>query len=138
MCEDCRKTARELITALVTDDKEHPVMEMMEGMMNMAMQDGRVERIQEYAREHDVPEEEIPSEEEIRENTRDCLIAAQIAVAAAVMASRTTGYTAEGGEPPSIVLGMWAGEVMSMEAQRISSISSEANMIRHLFGMGNN
>ena len=51
------------------------------------------------------PELEMPPMSEVRTVVRDCLIASVTALGAAAMARMTPGYTDEGGEPGSIILG---------------------------------
>ena len=133
MCEDCRNSLREVMAALVSNDEEHELVQMTKRMVDETLP-SIMEKIRQYAAEEEISEEEIPDEERVRVNIYDTLIAAQIALCAASMASRSDAYTEEGGLPPSMILAMWAGNVMGQEVK----IEQQQGLLRHLLGMGEN
>jgi hypothetical protein len=86
------------------------------------------------------PELDMPPMREIRENIKETLVAAVAATACAALAGRTPSYTDEGGCSTAMILGLWAGTVMSAEASTIVEQMEEQmhGEIRSYLGMGDN
>ena len=137
MCKDCtaqRNAIRVDLIALLEGDPDSRLLERVNAHVDRTVKEILNKRIRPILERH--PEMEMPSMSEIREAVKDCLIASVCALGCAAMASSTPGYTDEGGEPRSIILGMWAGSVMEGEAEIFTNeIMDHA---RSMLGMGDN
>lgn len=137
MCQDCTDHRNEIkadLVALLQGDPDNRLTISLEKHVEIALpaiharidnaiEDGRVEG-------------DKPSDDEIREALRDCLMGAVLATGAATLAATTPGYTDEGKQPRSMILGTWAGAVFESEME--NEMQSQANVIKHLLGMGDN
>jgi hypothetical protein len=137
MCDDCTKHRVEIKADLVAvlmgdpdsrltialDETVEKSLPAIHARIDAAVEEGRVRG-------------DKPSDEEIREAVRDCLLGAILATGGASIASATPGYTDESKLACSMILGMWAGAVLGSEMQ--SQVQSEADIVRHLLGMGDN
>jgi hypothetical protein len=123
MCENCRTQCRIAIVALAENDEDHPLVKMTREMTDSACSDLR--------RQAAIDGVELP--DDMENEIFDSLIAAQIALTAAHMASKTDPYTDEGGMPVGMILGLWAGSCMQRDAEQEFS-----NIARSLLGMGDN
>lgn len=137
MCQDCTDHRNEIkadLVALLMGDPDNRLTQSLDrhtdealpaihARIDEAIEDGRVKG-------------DKPSDEEIREALRDCLLGAVLATGAAAIASITPGYTDEGKQPRSMILCAWAAAIMESEID--DQMQAEAKVIKNLLGMGDN
>lgn len=137
MCEHCvqhRAEIRADLIALLNEEPDSRLLEAVNSRLDDAVREIVEKRI-EPAMENNSGLE-MPDLRDVRAAIKDCMIAAVCALGCAAIASTTPGYTDEGGEPRSIILGQWANSVLEGEATVIASGMMD-ELMNHL-GMGNN
>ncbi len=140
MCENCtahRNAIRLELIELLENTPDSRLMEKVNGHVDSVVKEIVNKRIKPTLERH--PEMTMPPMVEVREAVKDCLIASVLALGAAAMAATTPSYTDEGGEPRSVVLGLWAGSVLEGEVEIFATDSAVLdNALRSLLGMGDN
>ena len=137
MCENCeahRAEVKSELIALLSGDPDSRLAAQVDRFLDMSVTQVIEQRIKPAIERN--PEIEMPPANEIRAAVRDCLVASVVALGAASIAQTTPGYTDEGGEPKSIILGQWAGHVMEGEANFLAS--GMVDNLMNLLGMGSN
>lgn len=137
MCEECtaqRNAIRLELIELLEGNPDSRLLEKVESHVDQSVKEIVNKRIRPALERN--PDMRMPPINEIREAVKDCLIGSVLALGAAAMASATPGYTDEGGEPRSIVLGAWAASVMDGEAEVFAT--EILDHARSLLGMGDN
>lgn len=138
MCQDCTNHRNEIkadLIALLQGDPDNRLTEAVDRHTEEALPAMHA-RIDAAIESGKVPAERRPSDDEIREALRDCLLGAILATGAATIAQQTPGYTDEGKQPRSMILVAWASAVMESEIN--DEMQSQVNVVKHLLGMGNN
>lgn len=137
MCEYCTEVRTEIkadLVGLLMNDESNRLVQTLNKHVTEAMQQIN-ERI-DNALESGQVTGPRPDSDEIEAAVRDCLMAAVIATGAASIAQATPGYTDEGKQPRSVILGMWAGSILGAEME--DELAEQQQALRHLFGMGDN
>lgn len=135
MCDDCtemREKIKSDLAGLLADDSDNDLFQAVERNLPSAVKT-TLERIDKVISSGQIPEERRPSNDEVEEAVRDCLVAAVLATGAAAIARSTPGYTDEGKMPSSMILGQWAGVILENEMK-----AAENDLMRYLLGMGDN
>jgi hypothetical protein len=137
MCENCDRQRAEIMHDLLQLLEDHPDSRLME-IVNRHVDESMKQIIElriKPAIERD-PTIAMPSMREIREAVKATLVASTGALALAAYASSTPSFTDEGGVPPGLILGIWAGTVVNQEVE--IQVDEMENQIRSLLGLGDN